>query len=83
MRAQTANFSWLTNQDQGKLDAEKRSLEERIQILQSFQQSRMSWSSQLRTIAAETPPTTTITSLSGDGELEVAGKGARPRPKHS
>jgi len=80
-RAETAAFSWLKDQDQGKLDAEKRSLEERIRVLEAFQQTRMGWSTQLRTIAADTPETTIITSLTGDGEFEVPGKGSQAKPK--
>ena len=80
-RAEAAAFSWLKDQDQGKLDAEKRSLEERLRVLEAFQQTRMGWSGQLRTIAADTPATTIITSLTGDGELTVPGKGNQAKPK--
>ena len=76
-------FSWLKDQDQGKLDAEKRSLEERIRVLEAFQQTRVGWSSQLRTIAADTPATTIITSLAGEGEIEVPGKGSQAKPKNA
>ena len=79
-RAQAVAFSWLKDQDQGKLDAEKRSLEERIRVLEAFQQTRVGWSSQFRTIAADTPATTVITSLTGDGEFEVPGKGSQAKP---
>ncbi len=41
----------------------------------------MSWSNQLRTIATDTPATTTITSLSGDAEFEVLGKGGQAKAK--
>ena len=81
-RTQAVAFTWLKDQDQGKLDAEKRSLEERIRILKAFQKTRMGWSSQIRTIAADAPATTTITSLSGDGEFEASGKGSQANPKN-
>src|SRR5208283_2362697 len=48
--------------------------------LEAFQQTRMGWSTQLRTIAADTPETTIITSLTGDGEFEVPGKGSQATP---
>ncbi len=81
-RTQTAAFAWLKDQNQGKLDAEKRSLEERIRILKAFHQTRMGWCSQIRAIAADVPATTTITSLSGDGEFEASGKGSQAKSKN-
>ena len=74
-RAEAAAFTWLKDQDQGKLDAEKKLLEERIKTIEAFQKTRVDWSTQLRTIAADTPETTVITSLTGDGEVEAPGKG--------
>ena len=64
-----------------KLDAEKKLLEERIKTIEAFQKTRMDWTAQLRTIAADTPETTVITSLTGDGEAELPGKGSQGKPK--
>ena len=80
-RADASAFTWLKEQDQGKLDTEKRSLEDRIRVLEAFLQTRMGWSSKLRTIAADTPDTTIITSLAGEGEFEVPGKGGQAKAK--
>jgi hypothetical protein len=73
-RAETSAMTWLKDQDQAKLESEKRSLEERIRTLDAFQKTRVSWSSQLRTIAVDTPETTIITQLTGDSEIDL-GKG--------
>lgn len=80
-RAEAAAFTWLKDQDQGKLDAEKRLLEERLRIVETFHKTRVDWSTQLRTIAADTPETTIVTSLSGEGEAELPAKGNQGKPK--
>ena len=60
-RAEAAAFTWLKDQDQAKLDAEKKLLEERIKAIEAFQKTRLDWTAQIRTIAADTPETTVIT----------------------
>ena len=80
-RGEAAAFTWLKDQDQGKLDAEKKLLEERIKTVEAFQKSRVDWTTQIRTIAADTPETTIITALTGDGEAELPGKGIQGKPK--
>jgi hypothetical protein len=74
VRSQTKVFPWLGEQGQVKLDEQKKQLEERIKLVDSFMKSRVSWSSQLRTIAIDTPETTVITSLAGEGPMQGAGK---------
>ncbi len=80
-RAEAAAFTWLKDQDQGKLDAEKKLLEERIRTVEAFLKTRVDWTTQLRTIAADTPETTIITLLTGDGEAELPGKGNQGKAK--
>ena len=81
VRAEVATFPWLGEQGQGKLDAEKKLLEERIKVIEAFQKTRVDWSTQLETIADDVPETTVITSLTGEGKLEVPGKGSQGKPK--
>ena len=76
-----ATFTWLKDQDQGKLDAEKKLLEERIKAIEAFQKTRVDWSTQLRTIAADVPETTIITSLTGDGEARGSRQGKPGKAK--
>ncbi len=74
-------FTWLKDQDQPKLETQKRGLEERIRVLEAFQKSRVLWSGKLHTIAAAAPPTTIITSLNGSGEFEAPTKGNQNKGK--
>ena len=79
-RSETSTMTWLKDQDQAKLESEKRSLEDRIRTLDAFQKTSVRWSTQLRTIAADTPETTIIMSLGGDGEIDL-GKANQGKPK--
>ncbi|MFI5454616.1 MAG: hypothetical protein ACHRXM_04120 [Isosphaerales bacterium] len=76
---QLRSFSWLKQQDQAKLDAEKNSLQERLKVMAAFRGSRVGWSVLFRTIAAAAPESTIITGLSGDAEVEATGKSAKPK----
>ncbi|WP_165220487.1 hypothetical protein [Aquisphaera insulae] len=80
-RAEAAAFTWLKDQDQSKLDAEKKLLETRLKTLEAFRQSRLDWSTQLRIIAEDTPDTTIITSLVGDNETDLGSKGGLGKGK--
>ncbi len=71
---QLSSFSWLKKQDQAKLDAEKKTLQERLKVVQAFRGNRVDWSVVLRTVAAAVPESTTITGLSGNAELESTSK---------
>jgi len=73
---------WLANQQQAKLDTEKKTIEERLKAVSVFRDSRVNWSALLRTIAAAMPESTLITTLSGDAEIE-AGSGSRTGPARS
>ena len=67
-------FSWLKDQDQAKLEAEKKLLDDRLKALETFEGSRVDWSAQLRTIAGHIPETTLVTSFQGTGELGDKGQ---------
>jgi hypothetical protein len=75
--ADLAAISWIKGMDQGKLDSEKRTLEERAKVIATFRDSRIDWSMPLRTIGAAAPENTIVTSLSGDAEIE-AGRPSGP-----
>jgi hypothetical protein len=72
-RSQSAEFSWMGDDDQAKLDAEQKGIEDQITYAKGFLRSRVAWTEQLRTIAADTPEGTTITTLSGDADVEIEG----------
>jgi hypothetical protein len=75
------SFSWLKNQDQPKLDAEKKSIQERLKAIGVFRDTRVNWSGSLRTIAAAMPESTIITTLGGDAEIETGSKPGSSRGK--
>jgi hypothetical protein len=80
VRTQIRSFSWLKNQDQPKLEAERRALQERLKVMEAFRGNRVGWSVLLRTVAAAVPETTTIKGLTGEAEVEAASKsGAKPK----
>ena len=74
-------FSWLKNQDQPKLDAEKKSIQERLKSVGTFRDSRVNWSGSLRTIAGAMPESTIITSVVGDAEMDSGSKSGPARGK--
>ncbi len=74
-------FPWARQMNQGRLDEEKKRLEERIRAISSFRSSRVGWSVPLRTIAAAAPEDTVIRSLSGEAEVEATGRSAQKARK--
>jgi hypothetical protein len=74
-------FSWLKNQDQPKLDTEKKAIQERLRAVGVFRDTRVNWSGPLRTIAAAMPASTIITTLAGDAEIETASRSGPVRGK--
>jgi hypothetical protein len=79
---QLRSFSWLKREDkQAKLDDDKKALQERLKAVESFEGKRVRWSAVLRSVATAAPESTTVTSLSGEAELETTTKGAPAKPK--
>ncbi len=74
-------FPWARQMEQGRLDEEKKRLEERIRAISSFRSTRVGWSVPLRTIAAAAPEDTVIRSLSGEAEVEATGRSAQKARK--
>jgi hypothetical protein len=74
-------FAWLKNQDQPKLDAEKKSIQERLKSVGVFRDSRVNWSGSLRTIAGAMPESTIITSITGDAEMDAGSKSGPAKGK--
>jgi hypothetical protein len=75
-RADLARYRWLGNRQEGDLDKEKKTLEQKDKTAQAFLSSRVAWSSYVRDVASHMPSNTKITSLQGAGELEsLSGKG--------
>jgi hypothetical protein len=75
------SFSWLKSQDQPKLDAEKKSIQERLKAVGVFRDTRVNWSGSLRKIAAAMPESTIITTLAGDAEIEAGSRSGGSRGK--
>jgi hypothetical protein len=74
-------FPWLSNQDQGKLDGEKRTIQDRLKAVNTFRDSRVTWSALLRTIAATVPESTLITTVTGEGEIEADARAGPAKAK--
>ncbi len=69
-QVEIATMPWIKDQDQAKLQAEKKILEDRFKALDSFQVSRVDWSAQLQTVAADMPETTMVTSFQGSAAIK-------------
>ena len=75
------SFPWLKNQDQAKLDAEKKTVQEKMKAISAFRDTRVKWSGTLRKIAAAMPESTLITALAGDSEIEAGSGMGRGKSK--
>jgi hypothetical protein len=73
-RVEVGTFPWLKDQDQSKLEKDEKLLDERRRAIDAFRASRVDWSAQLRTIAADMPGATVVMSFQGVGEGESGGK---------
>jgi hypothetical protein len=69
-QVEMGTLPWIKDQDQTKLQTEKKLLEDRFKALESFQGSRVDWSAQLRTIAGDMPESTLVTSFQGTGGIK-------------
>jgi hypothetical protein len=78
---QLTSFSWLKNQDQSKLEAEKKALQGKLKVLEAFRGNRVGWSVILRTVAAAEPENSTISGLTGEAEVESTSKAGMTKPK--
>ena len=81
VRGELKAFPWLKTQDQAKLDAEKKTVQEKTKAISSFRDTRVKWSGTFRNIAAAMPESTLITSLAGDSEVEAGSGTARGKSK--
>ena len=75
------SFPWLKNQDQPKLDAEKKAVQDKLKAISVFRDTRIKWSGALRNIAAAMPESTLITALAGDCEIEAGSGMGRGKSK--
>jgi hypothetical protein len=69
-QVEIGTMPWIKDQDQAKLQTEKKLLEDRFKALDGFQGSRVDWSALLRTIAGDMPESTLVTSFQGTGALK-------------
>ena len=76
-----SSLSWVKDQDQAKLDSEKKVLQEQSKVIEAFRGNRVDWSVPLRTIAAAAPRDTIVTGLSGDAEVETSAESAPAKSK--
>ncbi len=79
--SQRRAIPWLKQQDQAKLELEKKSLQERLKSVEAFQGKSVGWSGVLRTVASAVPESTTITGLAGEAELEANSNSGMTRQK--
>jgi hypothetical protein len=81
VRGELKSFPWLKNQDQAKLDTEKKTGQEKVKAISAFRDTRVQWSGALRKIAAAMPESTLITALAGDSEIEAGSGMGRGKSK--
>jgi hypothetical protein len=81
VRGELKSFPWLKNQDQAKLDTEKKTVHEKMKAISAFRDTRVKWSGALRKIAAAMPESTLITALAGDSEIEAGAGMGRGKSK--
>jgi len=74
-------FSWLKAQNQAQLETDKKAVQERLNAIEMFRSGRAAWSAALRTIAADAPESTIITSLAGDAPVEAKSRGGAAQAK--
>jgi Tfp pilus assembly protein PilN len=67
----------LASSDIAQLEAEKKSLTQKIESLHQFLDSRVIWTSNLHNVMARFPPSIRLTSFSGGSGLQIPGPGKR------
>jgi hypothetical protein len=81
VRGSLKAYPWLKDQDQAKLDAEKKLVQEKLKVISAFRDTRLKWSGALRRIAEAMPESTLITALAGDSEIEAGSRAGPGRAK--
>jgi hypothetical protein len=75
-QVEIGTLPWIKDQDQAKLQTEKKLLEDRFKALDSFQSGRVDWTAQLRTIADDMPESTLVTSFQGTSAIKDKEQGS-------
>ena len=79
VRAQSSQHKCLASADLGGLQKEKKGLEEKIDAVRKFLDSRILWSAYTRDISIRLPPNVVLNSLEGKSPLDGGGRNAAKR----
>jgi hypothetical protein len=74
VRMQSARHACLKGADQKKLEKQKKVLADKVDAVQKFLSTRISWSAYTQDIASRLPRGTVLESFDGSCELEAGGK---------
>ena len=84
VRTQNAQSPWMVSLEDTQLQRERQELTQQVVAVRKFLDSRITWTSYGRDLAASLPANVFLTSLQGDCELESSGKkGGKVKPKKS
>jgi Tfp pilus assembly protein PilN len=84
LRTQNAQHLWMESLDEQQLEKERNDLKQKVAAVRKFLDSRITWTSHQRTLAACLPDNTFLTSLQGACKLSSSGKGtSRANPDNS
>jgi hypothetical protein len=75
VRTENASHACLGSADQGRLEKDKKAIQEKVDAVRSFLGSRVLWSAYTRDISARMPPNAQLTTFYGKKALDSGGKG--------
>jgi hypothetical protein len=85
VEAENQKHVWAATLDSGKLDREKKELEQKVEAIRSFLATRIIWSDYTHGVASMVSPEVKVVSFFGQGELQITSKkkDAATKPKKS
>jgi hypothetical protein len=85
VEAETQKHVWAAMLDSGKLDREKKELEQKVEAIRTFLATRIVWSDYTHGVASMLSPEVKVVSFAGQGELQITSKkkDAAAKPKKS
>jgi hypothetical protein len=75
LQVQRSQLSWLKDQNMASLQAEKKKLTDRLEVVRGFMGGRLAWSASVREVAEELPPEMTLASIEGRCEYKPDPQG--------
>ena len=83
-QAHNTEYTWMGSVPEAELEKQKMELQQKVTAVKKFVDSRITWTSYGRELAASLPPNVFLTSFQGVSELGGGGKGkGSAKPKRS